>query len=813
MKSNYSRLLTGCIAIAAIFAAAANQYLGKILNVVPHPDSVTIESEKGSVRIIPLDPNIIRIETLPAGSGETFQETGMTLPDDFLPGYQIVADKGGVSVITPSTEIYADRETSLLSFYNSDGHLLLEESEAVNNGKGKRTAVFSGIESDENLYGSGERGHSFRLNGDSLLMYNKAHYGYADGDPRISYMNISVPYFASDYGYGVLFDDHSKATMILGDTVKFISDSPDPLAYYFLNSNDGSLAGVTESYTSLTGRQPLTPFWALGYITSKYGYHNEKETTGAVDSLLTRGYPLDGVILDLYWYGQETDMGRFDWNKEQFPEPEKMLADLRKKGVKTVLITQPYLNKKGAIDNYNELEKAGMLTKDASGRTKDITTWVGDAGMLDVSNPDTRAWMWNKYRKLTESGVEGWWGDLGEPEVHPSEIVHHNGMSADHFHNFYGNSWSSIVSDGFKKDFPDKRLFLMMRGGTAGLQRNSVFPWSSDVSRSWGGLSPQVRIMLNSGLSGLAYMSSDIGGFAVDPAHPYDSELYVRWIQLGTFSPILRTHAQDRPEPYHYPAQEKIIKKFIRQRYEWLPYNYTLAYENALTGAPLVRPLNFNGENTTLKYAQTDDEYMWGNEILVAPVLKKGARSRSVLFPSGTWINWNNPAVKYKGGTTATVPAPLDELPMFVREGSFIPLYTQEIKNTGQYDPRFLTVRYFPSEEETYYTLFDDDRQNPYSIEEGRYQLTTFSGYSEKGLISVSTESNGGIYEGMPSSRELTFEIIGVPKRPAYLETSGGIPLTDSDDESHAWSYDSRTKTLKVRVQWEYAPLTIHCHF
>ena len=192
---------------------------------------------------------------------------------------------------------------------------------------------------------------------------------------------------------------------------------------------------------------------------------------------------------------------------------------------------------------------------------------------------------------------------LGEPEVHPQTIVHANGETASQYHNVYGNEWSRTIYEGLRRDFPQMRPMLMMRGGTAGLQRYSVFPWTTDVSRSWGGLKPQVKLMLSSGLSGLGYMSSDLGGFAVDPAHPYDPELYVRWVEAGPFTPIFRTHAQQKPEPYHYPKQKNLLKKIVRTRYEWLPYNYTLAYENASDGLPLARPLNFRGENPGKQYA------------------------------------------------------------------------------------------------------------------------------------------------------------------------------------------------------------------
>ena len=182
-----------------------------------------------------------------------------------------------------------------------------------------------------------------------------------------------------------------------------------------------------------------------------------------------------------------------------------------------------------------------MFCTDSLGKTHDVTIWVGTGGMFDVSNPETYSWLYNRYKLLTDEGITGWWGDLGEPEVHPEAIFHKNGLAARLYHNVYGNDWSKIIADMFAKEYPDTRLMTMMRGGTIGLQRYNVFPWSTDVSRSWGGLQPQIKIMLNSGISGMGYMSHDVGGFAIDREHPVDAELYVRWLQLGVFSPILRT--------------------------------------------------------------------------------------------------------------------------------------------------------------------------------------------------------------------------------------------------------------------------------
>lgn len=528
-----------------------------------------------------------------------------------------------------------------------------------------------------------------------------------------------------------------------------------------------------------------------------------------IDTLKTRGYPVDGVVLDLYWYGVETDMGRLDWDKAKWPAPKGMLSTLKDKGVNLVAITQPYINKKGAIDNYNYLVEHGMTVRDAEGNNHDVTTWVGDAGMFDVSNPATRRWYWNRYKALTDDGVAAWWGDLGEPEVHPATIRHHNGQTAEQYHNVYGNEWSRIIYDGFKQEYPDRRLMLLMRGGTAGLQRYNVFPWTTDVSRSWGGFAPQVKLMLNSGLSGLGYMSSDIGGFAVDPEHPTDPELYVRWLEMGAFTPMLRTHAQLKPEPYHYPEVEPISKKFIKMRYEWLPYNYTLAYENAAKGWPLARPLDFHGENPGEKYASVEDEYLWGDNVLVAPVMTKGARSRKVLFPAGEWVNYNNTSLSYRGGSTSTVSAPLDQLPMFVRKGAFIPLYTLPVENVGQYDPAHLTVEYYPSTRESLYVLYDDDRTSPTSLTDDNYMLTTFTGRSDAAgtVITVECDKDPNLIDWMPASRNMTFRIECQTRSPrsVSVETEGvTTPLAKG-----TWKYDPKGRTVSVTVPFTGKPLTL----
>lgn len=799
-------LLVAGGAVTAAFAATMPRQ-GEILT---SGKTTLISTPKGTVAVTPLSQDIFKVTRIPSEVRSiSYPASQSSVLAPTTEGITWFASPTEVVFNTPSTTLTVNRLTGQSVFLNAEGDTIMAESAGVDNSGDVKTVRLANGRA-QNFYGGGERGHSLRLNGDTLVMFNRQNYGYTGSDPRISQMGITMPWFASDAGYGVLFDDYNMATLSLGDDeIVYTSETPKPLSYFFVNG-DGTLPGVTNRFTELTGRQQLPPFWALGYITSKYGYHTQAEALGVIDTLRRNDYPVDGIVFDLYWYGKETDMGRLEWNKEQFPDHKGMLETLRKNGVHTVLINQPYINKIGAIDNYNMLSDAGMLAKDSAGNTHDVTTWVGEAGMFDISNPATQDWMWNRLRDLTAEGVSGWWGDLGEPEVHPLTIVHSNGETASQYHNVYGNQWSKTIYDGLRADFPEMRPLLMMRGGTAGLQRYSVFPWTTDVSRSWGGMAPQITLMLNSGLSGLGYMGSDVGGFAVDPEDPYLPELYVRWLQMGTFTPMLRTHAQYKPEPYNYPKEEAIIKRFIKQRYEWLPYNYTLAYENTAFGLPLARPINFHSEAGTVD-ANNTTEYLWGSEVLIAPVFEKGARTRKVTFPAGaTWVNWNNPTQKYKGGTTATVAAPLEQLPMFVKAGSFIPQYTMPIKNVDEYNPVFLTMKYFPGTEETEYALFDDDRKSPTSLSDGKYQLTTFTAHPEgKGFVfGISSQ---GEYPDMPSMRQITLEIptAAIPTKVMLGDQVLEKVSTPKAIRNAAWSYNTATRTLVIGFPYTYQPTTL----
>ncbi len=749
-----------------------------------------------TVTVEAVTDNIIHVTN--EGPGEKSVATGATIPtvggvtaqtNRHLNTYTLTTAGGIVAVV--------DAPTGAVTITAGPNRGVTDSGERpLSDGKRKIELTAIGRCS---FYGAGERGYSFNLAGDTLVMYNKQNYGYTAGEQRIKQMNITMPLVVSSNGYSILFDDCAAAEMIMGDPIQYITESRAPVSYYFIDGA-GTLAGAVEATTSLTGRQDLPPLWSLGYITSKYGYHTEAETRGVVDTLKRRGYPLDGIVLDLYWYGKEQDMGRLEWDPEQWPNHRGMLADLKDRGVETVIISQPYVLKNGrGLDNYNSLSAQGLLLKDSADNVLPVTIWVGQGGMFDVSNPATRRWLKDRYRLLTDQGVGGWWGDLGEPEVHPEGGVHANGLSTREYHNRYGNDWSAIIDELFTEVYPDRRLMTLMRGGTTGLQRHNVFPWSTDVSRSWGGLQPQVTIMLGSGMSGLGYMSHDVGGFAVDPDKPYDPELYMRWLQLGTFSPVLRTHAQQFAEPYNYPAIEKTLLGYIKERYRWLPYNYSLAWQNATKGEPLVRPLNYR--SGTAKYDDISDEYLWGDNLLVAPVLTQGARERRVVLPEGSmWFDLNNiAAAPLAGGDTIVAPAPLEVIPLYARAGSFIPTADYTMDNTAGYLNDRYTINFYPVEGVTdTFELFEDDHKSTASLQPGGHAVISMSGSRVDGKTAVRMLLTGS-YPGMKDTRQVTLKVYNTTAAPSLVSVDGK-KLARKD-----WTFDAATNCLIVKLKWRVA--------
>jgi alpha-glucosidase (family GH31 glycosyl hydrolase) len=395
------------------------------------------------------------------------------------------------------------------------------------------------LSSDEVLYGTGARALGMNRRGNRLKLYNRAHYGY---ETYSELMNFTMPIVISSKKYMVHFDNAPIGYLDLD------SKKDNSLTYETISGRKtyqvivgDSWEDLIDNYTQLTGKQPLPPRWTLGNFSSRFGYHSQKETEETITKFKEEEIPVDAVILDLYWFGKELKgtMGNLEVYKDSFPDMKGMISRLKNKGVKTVLITEPFILSNSK--KWNETVEKDVLAKDSVGNPAKYDFYFGNTGIVDIYKKEGKDWFWNIYKDILNLGVKGLWGDLGEPEVHPKWVEHATG-SADEVHNIYGHDWARLIFEGYQKDFPAERPFILMRAGYSGSQRFGMIPWSGDVNRSWGGLQSQPEIALQMGMQGLGYMHSDLGGFA---GANLDDNLYTRWLQYGVFQPIFRPHAQE----------------------------------------------------------------------------------------------------------------------------------------------------------------------------------------------------------------------------------------------------------------------------
>ena len=670
-----------------------------------------------------------------------------------------------------------DKNPVRLSFIHKKQILLREFNGLFEHHQNK--AVSFELSPDESIFGGGSRALPLDKRGYSFPLYNTAVYGYANGAEQL---NATIPLFISNKNYGLYLDTYSAGRADIGfknkSTMKFTVESGS-LSYIVFWGE--SFADIVSSFTDLSGHQPLPPIWSLGFIQSKYGYKNQNEAIDIVKKFKKAQIPLDALVLDLYWFGKKEFMGNLDWDNEQWPNPKEMIASFDSIGVKTILITEPYFIKSSS--QYSYASDHDYFAKNEFNQPYIISDfWAGPASLLDIFNNDAKKWMSSFYKKQLSLNIGGWWSDLGEPENHPKEMVHTLGKARE-VHNIYSMFWSEMLWDVYKEYAPQTRLFNLCRAGYTGMQRYSTFPWSGDIQRSNEGLQAQIPIMLTMGLNGVGYMHSDLGGFT---GGPQNDDLYIRWLQFGAFCPIMRAHGEGVPsEPVNYPDSVlSIVREYIKLRTRFLPYNYTLAWENSQKGFPLARPIFWN-DIAYSNYTEIQDEYLWGNNILIAPILEAGKRKRNVILPHGNWFDyWSN--TKITGNSSLDVLAPISALPIFIKAGTILPL-TKVLENTQQYKADTFYVLYYrdTTVKENTFDLFTDNGKDPMSMKDSAYRLIEFkaieSNIHKETQFSIQYKQGKG-FTGEPSRRAFHVNLINVEHAPISVKANN-ISIKLAKDE------------------------------
>lgn len=728
------------------------------------------------------------IETSFIPKGETFDESSHAVVLNPKSGIaKVKSDKNTIQFVTSGMSVTIQKTPFKISYSYKSRALISEKNGYFK--KDSTDVIDFNLDSPEILYGGGARALGMNRRGNRLQLYNRAHYGY---ETKAELMNFCIPLVLSSKIYAVHFDNEPIGYLDLD------SKKDNTLAYETISGRKtyqviaaDSWTELISSYTDLTGKQPLPARWTLGNFSSRFGYHSQEEVEKTIRKFEEDKIPVDAIILDLYWFGKtiKGTMGNLDWDKDNFPNPTKMVSDLNGKGVKTVLITEPFILT--SSNKWQEAVTKNVLATDKTGKPFTYDFYFGNTGLVDIFKPEGATWFWNIYKNLINQGVGGMWGDLGEPEVFPSKAMTAKGK-ADEVHNVYGHNWAKLISEGYQKDFPNQRPFILMRSGYSGSQRFGMMPWSGDVSRSWGGLQSQPEIALQMGMQGMGYMHSDLGGFAGDY---FDNELYIRWLQYGVFQPIFRPHAQEEvaSEPVYKDILTKAkAKKQVELRYQMLPYNYTLAFENNQKGTPLMRPLFFE-EPTNTSLATVSDTYIWGNDFLVAPITKSNVTATSVYFPkNNNWFDFYTDQ-KYEAGAIKTISVSDDHIPVFVRGGAFIPMI-KTIQNTSAYSLATFDLHYFVDDKTTASSgkLYNDNGETTQAYEKGEYEILYFKSTNTPKEINISLSSETGkIYKSFSKNVNLKLH---------HLDAKVTTVLIDGKNTAFK---NTDNNTIEIPILWE----------
>lgn len=627
---------------------------------------------------------------------------------------------GSYEIYTSELILRINKAPFQLRIFDKYQKLLLEDYQQKGYMKeGEKQTTYKTLRPNEQFFGLGEKSGSLNRRGQTFRMWNSDRPCYGvNEDPLYK----SIPFFMSNYGYGIFFDNTFKSEFDFGsksDDYYSFSAPGGEMLYYFIFGP--TYKKIIQRYTDLTGKPIMPPAWALGFSQCRGLYTREDLAREVAAEFRKRQIPCDIIYQDIGWTQHLQD---FEWRKENYTNPKGMVADLASRGFKMIVSQDPVISQNN-VRQWKEADSLGYFVKDIrTGTSYDMPwPWGGNCGVVDFTKPEVADW-WGEYQqKVIDDGVKGFWTDMGEPAWSNEEDVdrlfmkHHAGMH-DEIHNVYGLTWDKVVTEQFERKNPGKRVFQMTRAAYAGMQRYT-FGWSgdsgngNDVSAGWNLLAAQLPLAQSAGMGLIPFWTTDISGYCGDITdREAMAELYVRWMQFGVFNPLSRAHHEgdNAAEPWTFgEVAEKLSREAIELKYRLHPYFYTAAREAYDTGLPLIRALLLeypdDPETTNL-----NEQFLLGSNLLVAPVVEEEASAKRIYLPQGEWIDYNDGKTVYKSKQWINYPVSLKTIPLFVKKGSVIPempvqQYIGEKKNA----PVLFNI--YPAAEgrTASYELYEDD--------------------------------------------------------------------------------------------------------
>ncbi len=783
------------------------QSIGNLKPLGRNGNEFSFANDRTTVVITVLAPDVVRVRAV-AGQSLPPDHSYAVVKTDW-PAVKVESSLYGnyQSIRTGQMEVRVQLAPFRIAFFDAKGQLLSKDAD--NQGiswDGARVRVWKSAPQDEHYFGFGEKSTPLDKRGRSLVMWNKDPEGFdASSEPLYQ----SVPFFVAlrqGRADGMFLDNTWRSSFDMAsefpDTYSFGAEGGEMNYYFFAGPTPKQ---VVSRFTELVGRIPMPPRWSLGYIQSRYSYYPESKVRFIAQNFRERGIPCDGIFLDIdFMDGYRI----FTWDKTRFPDPKRLMTDLRREGFHTIAIVDPYVKVDPNYWIYQQGLQNGYFVKKADGSVFTAKGWADLNAFPDFASPKVRDWWGGLLKGQIEEGVAGYLTDMNEPTVvgsgsapastFPLDAVHNTDTgSRPHaeIHNVYGMLETMATREGMLRARPDERPFIITRSTYAGGQRYAA-QWSGDNYGTWDHLRLSMPMLNGMGLSGLQFVGADIGGIM-----PVSSpELYTRWMQTGLLTPYAWTHSlgPGNLEPWGFGNRmEGINRESIKLRYRLLPYIYTAFWEASQTGQPIMRPLLLEYPDDPLAVG-TNDEYFLGNDLLVAPIVKDYDESRSVYLPKGTWYDyWSDR--KYVGPGNVNVNAPLDRMPLFVRGGAIIPSQ-QDMQYTDQHPIDPLTFDLYPAGPSSR-QYYDDDGIS-FGYQKGLYYLRKVSVEPRPEGVSIDISSPEGSFRPPKRSLVLRIHLQANPPRTVAVGATQ-IPQQASDkalqDATKGWLYDADSRTIRVK--------------
>jgi alpha-glucosidase len=783
------------------------QNIGGLTASQPRGNQVTFTSPKATVVVTVLAPDLVRVRMIPGTSLPPDHSYAVIKTDWPQVPVEFAGDKETRIIRTPELEVHAHLSPFRLAFYDRKGNLISKDADSRGmSWDGPRLRCWKWMPDDEHYYGLGEKSTPLDKRGRSYVEWNQDPAGFdASSEPLYQ----SVPFFIGlrqGRAYGLFLDNTFRSSFDMGaedrDLYSFGTEGGE-MNYYFFAGPTPKI--VVSRFTELVGRSPLPPRWSIGYIQSRYSYYPQRTVRFIAENFRHRGIPCDAIFLDIdYMDGFRV----FTWDKSRFPDPKSMMTDLRREGFHFIVIVDPYVKVDPNFWVYQQGVANGYFLKKPDGTIFTGRGWPGASAFPDFASEKVRNWWGSLYQEQLEDGISGILTDMNEPTILADQglpktfdldIMHATDRGPRphaEIHNVYGMLETIATRDGMLRVHPNERPLIITRATYAGGQRYAA-EWSGDNWGTWDHLRLSMPMLNTMGLSGFQFSGADIGGIFPVPS----PELYSRWLQSGVLTPFCWTHSggPGNLEPWAFGNRlEEINRNSIKLRYHLLPYIYTAFWEAAQTGVPIMRPLllEYPDDWTAV---DRNDEYFFGNDLLVAPVTKDDDLSRRVYLPRGVWYDfWTDH--RYTGPREIEVAAPMERIPLFVRGGAIIPSQ-QDVQYTDQAPIDPLTFDIYPDGTSSRQYYEDDgisfDYQHGVSL---RQQLTA---RQEARGVGVEISAREGSFT--PPQRSLVVKIHAQKVQPRQVNVAGGEIAGQASVQalqgvSEGWAYDGDAGVVWIRV-------------